>query len=250
MSDVRDRVFILNSVDSNATSRSHDFTIDFIPPQELDAAQHYVGVDKISMSYSWYNISEEYDNNVVKYSHDSGKTWTTITFSDGNYSYRDIQSIIESNLTNNGHSESGIEIRFTQALTKVLVSLESGYHLDMRSGDFSTLLGFHKRILSASAYSDKLPDITRGVDSILVHCNLTSDSIVSGLATDIVFDFSLEGLALSHPFSIEPRRPSFNVVNTRRINRVRVYITDALLRPVDLNGIPLSIKLIIRHHYD
>lgn len=41
-------------------------------------------------------------------------------------------------------------------------------------------------------------------------------------------------LELCYPFSILPRRPNFNVVSAARISKARVYITDALLRVVDL----------------
>lgn len=74
-------------------------------------------------------------------------------------------------------------------------------------------------------YSDKLPDITRRFESLLVYSNLTSDSIVSGRATDMIFDFSI-----GNPFSIEPQQPNFR----------RKIITDTLLKPVDLNRISVQ----------
>lgn len=54
-----DRVLILNSVDGDSESRSHDFTIEFTPPLDFGASKHHVGVDKIFMSNSWYNIFEK-----------------------------------------------------------------------------------------------------------------------------------------------------------------------------------------------
>ena len=44
---------------------------------------------RLSMTYSWYNIRSDYKNNKIKYTHD-GSTWQTITFTDGLYSYSDI----------------------------------------------------------------------------------------------------------------------------------------------------------------
>lgn len=64
-----------------------------------------------------------------------GSTWTTINFSNGNYSCKVIQA--KSNLESNKHDTNAITLRFTAALFKVLVTLESGCQLDLRSGDFS-----------------------------------------------------------------------------------------------------------------
>lgn len=109
------------------------------------------------------------------------------------------------------------------------VSLESKFQLHLRSGEFNELIG---------------------VDSLLVRCDLTRYCMVSGRATDLILDFSVEGLELSYPFSIEPRRPNFTEVNTGRINKVRVYITGTLVSLVDLNAIPVTKKLIIRSIYE
>lgn len=78
----------------------------------------------------------------------------------------------------------------------------------------------------------------------LKYSDTLTHHIVSGVATNVVFDFTLEHLQLSYSFSIEPKSPNFNEITTRRITCIRIYITDGFLRPADLNGIPVSIKLI------
>lgn len=58
---------------------SHDFTTTFNPVMRFDPnIEYYVALDSLSMSYSWYNVSNSYSNNKLKYSHDSGNTWTEI----------------------------------------------------------------------------------------------------------------------------------------------------------------------------
>lgn len=70
--------------------------------------------------------------------------------------------------------------------------LVSGYQLDLQDGNFSGLIGFNKLLITKTSYRDKLLDITRGVDSLLVHSSLTSDSIVSGRSPDVIFKFSMK----------------------------------------------------------
>ena len=98
------------------------------------------------MSYSWYNVATYYNNNTLKYSHDSGTTWTTITLPNGNYSYSDINAYIQQILQNNGHSKTRIKLEIVPeiALFTVLITLEANYQLDFRNSEFPDLLGFNK----------------------------------------------------------------------------------------------------------
>ena len=57
--------------------------------------KHELAVRTISMTYSWYDIRQIYNNNTLKYSHDGGTTWTTVTFIDGMYSYDDIDEFLK-----------------------------------------------------------------------------------------------------------------------------------------------------------
>lgn len=49
-------------------------------------------------------------------------------------------------------------------------------------------MSFDKRMVTKTNYSDKLHDITGGVNSLLIHSNLTRlvDFIVSGKVTDVI----------------------------------------------------------------
>ena len=76
-------------------SLSHDFTTKFKEPIKLSYdMKHELAVRTISMTYSRYNIRQSYGNNQIKYSHDNGNNWETITFVDGMYSYDDIDQYI------------------------------------------------------------------------------------------------------------------------------------------------------------
>ena len=47
---------------------SHDFTVRFYPPIELDKGNYKAALNRlITMSYSWHNIDSRYDNNKIRW---------------------------------------------------------------------------------------------------------------------------------------------------------------------------------------
>ena len=52
---------------NNHNQKSHDFTIYFNPPIELNPEKNYKAALNrlITMSYSWYNVAERYGNNKI-----------------------------------------------------------------------------------------------------------------------------------------------------------------------------------------
>ena len=229
----------IRSADGTPGSKSHDFTVRFTPELVVNPNKvYYIALNSLSMSYLWHNVSPIYGNNTLKYSHDGGTTWTTITFPAGNYSYANLHGFIKQALTQNNHSSSGISLSFITARFLVYITLEANYQLDFTLGDFSDLIGFNKVIVTGSGYGAKLPDITRSVDEILIHTNIVSRSLVAGIGSDILYQFSVDNLPTSYPFHIKGRWRLFSKINTRIIKDLRIYITDSLNRPVDLNGFP------------
>ena len=198
------------------------------------------------MAYSWYNVSSDYNNNTLKYSQDSGKTWHTITIPNGNFSYKGLNSYIKNEIVSNGHAKDGITIKFVADLFKVLLTLKTGFQLDLSTGDFGKLLGFEKKIYTTSGYSPKLPDITRSVDNVFIHTNIISDTVISGDQSDVLYRFSVDNLPLSYPFHIEPRKKHYSKINTSRIQDLRIYITDGLNRPLNLNNTAVSLILNVK----
>ena len=68
-------------------SKAGDFIIKFDGVLKLqNNMAHKLAMDKVSMTYSWHNISDQYKNNTIKYSTNDGTT-ETITFVDGMYTY-------------------------------------------------------------------------------------------------------------------------------------------------------------------
>ena len=197
------------------------------------------------MSYSWHNISHKYSNNTLKYSHDGGTTWTTITFPPGNYGYKDLNSIILQTLSQNIHSTTRISLSFIRTRLLVYIALETNYQIDLTNNDFADIIGFNKSIITCSNYGVHIPNITRSVDEIVIHTNIVSKSIVNGKSSNVLYRFGLNNLPISYPFH-KKGRELFNKVSVSTIKYLRIYITDTLNRPIDLNNQPVEIVLLLK----
>ena len=79
-----------------------------------------------------------------------------------------------------------------------------------------------------------------------VHCDLTSDSLVDGKESDIIYSFSTSVLRPLYSFTLEPMRVTFSPVNKNRIGSIRIYITDGKRRIVDLHGSDTAFSLILK----
>ena len=134
-------------------SKPDDFFIRFSPPLQLpEDMYHEIALNKVNMTYSWYNITNEYKNNTIKYSPDSGSTWKKITFSDGSYDYDDLNNFIKETLDNNGDGhpdkeKSNIEITFIRSQLKILIGLSAGFQFDLRGSKFADLIGFEEKLV-------------------------------------------------------------------------------------------------------
>ena len=176
---MEERAIHISSVnrEKRGTSRPGDFTIKFNPPLKLNPEmKHELALDRLSMTYSWYNIRSDYGNNKIKYTHD-GRTWQTITFTDGMYSYSDINDYIHQYMSQKSHHSTdssgkktySINLTFILSTYRVLISLDGDYQLDLRGTEFGDLIGFEKKLITKTEYGTKLPNITNSIDVLRVN---------------------------------------------------------------------------------
>ena len=60
-------------------NKAEDFIIKFDPVLKLqNSITLKLALDKVTMTYSWHNISVQYKNNAIKYSPDGGTSWETM----------------------------------------------------------------------------------------------------------------------------------------------------------------------------
>ena len=94
---MQERAIHISSVDRQkiGKNKAEDFIIKFDPVLKLqNNMTHEVASDKVTMTYSWHNISEQYQNNEIKYTLNGGTSWETVKFIDGMYTYSDINDYL------------------------------------------------------------------------------------------------------------------------------------------------------------
>ena len=242
-------------------NKPHDFIVKFNPPLKLDPQfKHFLALDKLSMTYSWYNIKSSYGNNTIKYIYD-GTTWNTITFTDGMYSYQDIEDYIHQYMKERGHYKTdgsrfgrprgySINLTFILSTYRVLVTLDGDYQLDLRGTNFGDLIGFEKKLVTKTEYGTRLPNITKSIDSLNINVSAIKDSVVNGVNTNTIAVIPTDNLTRSYPFTFEPRRTLYCPVISNIISEMRITVTDSLGQSIDLNGIDWFMTLLLRHTED
>ena len=92
-----ERAVHISSINREKTgeNRPDNFLIEFNPSLKLDRElNHSLAIDRLTMTYSWYNIRSSYNNNTIKYTNDRGANWNTVVFKDEMYSYTDINDYL------------------------------------------------------------------------------------------------------------------------------------------------------------
>ena len=235
----------------NSSNKPGNFTTKLIPELNLEEnKQHFIALDHLSMTASWYNVRPEYKNNKLRISKDKGVNFEEVNFPSGVYDYEDLNEFIHQKIGKLDDDENyGINILFDLTTYKVFIQLDENYQIDFAgSENFHDLLGFEKKLLKTSAYGDFLPNISNSIDNIYLRCSLLSDSIVSGKRSDVLYTLSTNTNTRSLPFEIQPINYLWNKINTKYISEVRFYMTDDEDREVDLNGIDISLAIVMKNH--
>ena len=131
------------------------------------------------------------------------------------------------------------------SVSRVYIELAPNFGIGFTKNDFRKLLGFESKILKSSSYRDLVPDITNSIDDIQIRTSILSESNVNGSEGDVLYQFSTAGLRAGKHFKIEPRRLLWNKINSHKIKVIRIYLTDQLERPLNLNNSTLSLNLIL-----
>ena len=174
-----ERAIHISSVDRQkiGQNKAEDFIIKFDPVLTLqNDMTHEIALGKVTMTYSWHNISEQYQNNQIKYSPDCGTSWETVTFIDGMYTYSDLNDYLNQYMKKKGHKTTDakkddvyyINLTFVLFTYKILIQIDNNYQLDLRNSKFGELIGFTEKIVKKTEYGDgNLPNITNSIDMTL-----------------------------------------------------------------------------------
>ena len=143
-------------------------------------------------------------------------------------------------------SEQLFTLFFHNSVFRVVILLHNSVEMDLSNGTFADLLGFEKKVLDQTTnVSKNVPNITRGVDWVYIHCDLITKE-VQNVGSDVLFSLSTTMLSISYSFSKEPRRLTWHPVNKHSIQAIRVYVTDGRNSILDMNDLDLAISLFIK----
>ena len=145
-----------------------------------------------------------------------------------------------------GNKKFHINISFVLSTYRVLIAFsDDKFQLDLRQTNFGELIGFEKKLITKTEYGTKLPNITNSIVVLNINTNAIKDSIVDGINTNTIAMIPTDNLIRSYPFTFEPRRTLYCPVSSNNISEMRIYVTDSLGRPVNLNGIDRFVTLIL-----
>jgi len=111
-------------------------------------------------------------------------------------------------------------------------------------GSFSDLIGYEKITLSGNSVGKNLPDTTRGVDSVFVHCDLIK-RMSNNVPSDVIYSFSTSNLLVSYPFEIKEQLLEWHPVKNNFIDSVNIRVTDGKGGILGFNGIDIMVKIMI-----
>ena len=221
---------VLNSaVAGNGTPTN--FTQNLSTPIYLNPENRYlIYLKKFTFYNSVKNITAALNNNKIKYF--DGFEWITFTFEDGAYNIDDMNRALYEYFEDlnwlydvNGVQTSPIYFEGFAAIDKIRVNLKPGYKIDFSEGRFCDRIGFYDTdLITANQTGGKTADITDH-DSLLIHCSLTSNSIVNGNKSDVIENVPITVLPGSQQV-YEPKHITYAVINTTNISSIQMRVTD------------------------
>ena len=130
---MEERAIYISSTDREKVGKSetHNFKIKLRETLKLDLnMRHEIAIDKVMMTYSWHNVSDQYKNNKIKCSTDNGQSWETLNFVDGMYSYDDLNDYIHQYMDKKNHKTGdkfNINILFVLSTYRVVIEIDNNY---------------------------------------------------------------------------------------------------------------------------
>ena len=211
--------------------------ITFSQPIELNRNCDYeIGLNQCTLWYSWHNISDKFENNTFQYRKDEEGGWVNVTIPNGMYN-DDCLNYFLCQYFDTPKDKCPIVISSNPASMRFVIILQEKYIFRFNS-DLYQILGFEKESEISKKINEgtKLPNITRSVDKIQIHCSLVNSSIVNKSKSDVIWTF-VPNTEPGCQIVENPRQLIYLPINTNDfIYSLRMAITDQLGRPIDLNG--------------
>ena len=148
---------------------------------------------------------------------------------------------------NAANKEHIFSLNFHFNVYRVVINMAENYELDLTDGDFASLIGYEKKVLkdAKNFTGTLLPDITRSVVWVFLHCDLIS-RVANDVENDVLHSLSIIGRQVSYPSNEEPHRLESHPVNKSQIDSIRVWVSDGRNNLLDLNGIDVALSIMVK----
>lgn len=209
----------------------------------------YVALVGLDTYYAVANISADLNNNVFRWSADSGVSWTNTTIPEGNYSIVDLSDYIKE------QTSSGFELKANNNTGKVYVGiLKSGHQVDWSYNNLYIYVGAdNTSIQTVSGYGVKIGDVNymKGVNgattmsSWVVHCSLLTGSSQFSYykSSSDVISTLVPRVGPFNSVSHHPNPPIYMQVTQSVISEITLSITDQLANPLNFQGQAIDYSL-------
>ncbi len=223
-----------------------DYTASFPYPLQLDPLASYEASLLSMETYNTlFNITEK--NN--KFSYNPGSGYKTITVSPGAYEISQISSEVSRLMKEQGDEPKNMVIDIQKHTSKSTIKLKNNYKVDFTiENSFRELLGFSSKKIETNGtfYSDNVIQISSGINSVLIHCDLIDGAYNDGIRTNTIFSFSAYSTPIGYKFNMEPKNLVYLPVSGKTIYRVNFRITDQDNRMISFNDEIISIRIHLR----
>lgn len=209
--------------------------------------------------YSWYNISAEKANNILRYSTDSGGTWKTVTIPDGQYEIYQINDYFHSIMKENGDSfingfgqedyNISIEPNFSTLRVQVNIIAGSNFQLDLTQSLIYLLLGFTSIVVTTSQSGANLANINDDINSLSIETDIVAGAYTNAYTSGILYTFVPETAPGTNIY-INIMSPIYIPISSQRLQSINMIIKDNLGRRINLNGQPTTYLLHLRKMRD
>jgi len=252
---IYNKMSILLKLDSTLAGQpSEDFTIKFTPPIKINGP-YELGLLKLNMWYSWYNISSAKNNNTFRY-YNGAVFRPIITIGDGQYTLDLLNKLLHDEMRNNGdftidafgNEVFDIIITPNYATLRTNITLTNGYQLDLSLSNLYLLLGCEQTLLTFSGSTDctNVANLNDDINNLVVHCSIISGnaSYANSNKNNVIYSF-VPSTAPGTNIDIDPITKVYLPIDVigGQIEEIRMQILDNLDRVILLNDEPVTYLL-------
>ena len=204
----------------------------FSPP--LAGKGYEVALIGLSTYYSYPNVDETNNTIILK----GGGHHTTINLPRGCYELDEINESITKLMKWTEKTAKVVIGKNKITLRATLLIKEAGWSVEFpKENSLGSVLGFDSKeykYREEPYISEKIVNIL-SVNSILVHCDMISGSMMDGVKSPVIFNYSPNVIPGSKIVG-DPVTPIYLPVSKDVINELNIWVTDQDNRLLDLQG--------------